>query len=177
MDRPSCQAPVTRRSKSVTHAPPNHPACCPVHKRSYTLDGHRVRRGIPELVPDWNRHPRLASKMHYTTAHRLISHTHPTRSPATPPDSWIPHQPHPSFLASKASYGEADRGADVTVRRSSFYFSCSAADSSGMQQSLIRPPRPPRSEWPPSCFSTMGLRPEQTVHTACIYCLVLVLSV
>jgi hypothetical protein len=36
---------------------------------------------VPELVPDWNRHPRLASEMHCTIAHRLTSHTHPTRSP------------------------------------------------------------------------------------------------
>ena len=33
---------------------------------------------VPELVPDWNRHPRLASEMHCTIAHRLTSHTHPT---------------------------------------------------------------------------------------------------
>jgi len=36
---------------------------------------------VPELVPDWNRHARLASEMHCTIAHRLTSHTHPTRSP------------------------------------------------------------------------------------------------
>ena len=33
-------------------------------------------------------------------------------------------------------------------------------------------------EWLPSCFSTMDLKkPESRLHTACIYCLVLVLSV
>jgi len=34
---------------------------------------------VPELVPDWNRHARLASEMHCAIAHRLTSHTHPTR--------------------------------------------------------------------------------------------------
>jgi len=44
---------------------------------------------VPELVPDWNRHLRLASEMHCTIAHRLTSHTHPTlpRSPAKLADS------------------------------------------------------------------------------------------
>jgi hypothetical protein len=45
---------------------------------------------VPELVPDWNRHARLASEMHCAIAHRLTSHTHPTRSPAKPADPWIP---------------------------------------------------------------------------------------
>ena len=45
---------------------------------------------VPELVPDWNRHARLASEMHCAIAHKLTFHTHPTRSPAKPADPWIP---------------------------------------------------------------------------------------
>jgi hypothetical protein len=77
---------------------------------------------VPELVPGWNRHPRLASEMHCTIAHRLTSHTHPTRSPAKPQQARGFHQIHPSFLASRASYMAKPTGADVTFRRLSFYF-------------------------------------------------------
>ena len=64
---------------------------------------------VPELVPDWNRHPLLASEMHGTKAHRLTSHTQPSLSPAKPAHRGFPQLP-PSFVASRASVGEVDRG-------------------------------------------------------------------
>ena len=64
---------------------------------------------VPELVPDWNRHPLLASEMHDTKAHRLTSHTQPSLSPAKPAHRGFPQLP-PSFVASRASVGEVDRG-------------------------------------------------------------------
>ena len=117
---------------------------------------------VPELVPDWNRHPRLASEMHCTIAHRLTSHTHPTRSPAKPADVVDSTcLTHPPFLASRASYGEADRGRChfsaaklllLAVRRTRA--ACSKT-SSGHLDHL---------EWLPSCFSTTDLRPEPTAQ-------------
>ena len=67
---------------------------------------------VPELVPDWNRHPRLASEMHCTIAHRLTSHTHVILRvhQQNQQTRGFHHETHPSFLASRASYGEADRG-------------------------------------------------------------------
>jgi hypothetical protein len=66
-------------------------------------------------------------------------------------------RPTPPFLvASRASYGEADRGADVTFRRpdaSTSFLQCrDSTRAATMQQNLIRPPRPPRvaSEFPVS---------------------------
>jgi hypothetical protein len=48
---------------------------------------------VPELVPDWNRHLRLASEMHCTIAHRLTSHTHPTLPPFTSKTSRLVDSP------------------------------------------------------------------------------------
>ena len=45
---------------------------------------------VPEHVPDWNRHLRLAREMLDTQAHRLKPHTHPAHSPARPADTRIP---------------------------------------------------------------------------------------
>ena len=141
MHSTAAQPPFRQRA-----CPTNHPAV--PFTGGATLGGHRVRRGTGACAR-WNRHPRLASEMHCAIAHRPTSHTHPTRSPAKPADPWVPPDSHPSFLASRASYSEADRGtgadawADVTFRRPSFYF-LQWADSSSMQQNLIRPPRPPR---------------------------------
>jgi hypothetical protein len=67
----------------------------------------------------------------------------------------------------RAYMAKPDRGTDVTFRRPSFYLastSCSAADSSGMQQNLIRG-HLDHLEWLPSCFPTTDLMvmPEPTV--------------
>ena len=77
---------------------------------------------VPELAPAWKRYPRLASEMHCTTAHRLISHIYilPVHQQNQQSRRFL--QPHPSFLASRASYVEADLRADANFRRSSFYF-------------------------------------------------------
>ena len=48
----------------------------------------------------------------------------------------------------------------VTFRRSQASTSCGAADLSGILQKLIWPPRPPRVESLPSCFSTTDLGPD-----------------
>ena len=45
---------------------------------------------VPEHVPDWNRHLRLAREMLDTQAHGLKPHTHPVHSPARPADPQIP---------------------------------------------------------------------------------------
>ena len=45
---------------------------------------------VPEHVPDWNRHLRLAREMLDTQAHGLKPHTHPVHSPARPADTRIP---------------------------------------------------------------------------------------
>jgi hypothetical protein len=98
-----------------------------------------------------------------TIAHRLTSHTHPipvhqqnqqtrvdsTRltPPFSPPRRAMSNRPGPISLFG----GQASS-------------SCSAADSSGMQQNLIRPPLD-HLDWLPSCFSTMDLRPEPTAHS------------
>ena len=76
---------------------------------------------VPELAPAWKRYPRLASEMHCTTAHRLISHIYilPVHQQNQQSRRFL--QPHPSFLASRASYSKPT-WADVNFRRSSFYF-------------------------------------------------------
>ena len=68
---------------------PSQPSCCPVHRRSYFSwipSSTRYRSLFPTRIGTRG----LASEMHCTIAHRLTSHTHPTRSPAKPADSWIP---------------------------------------------------------------------------------------
>ena len=64
---------------------------------------------VPELVPDWNRRSLLASEMHGTKAHRLTSQTQPSLSPAKPAHRGFLQLP-PSFVTSRASVGEVDRG-------------------------------------------------------------------
>ena len=71
---------------------------------------------VPELVPDRNRHTRLASEMHCTIAvtgssQADIPYTpHSFTSKTSRPVDSTRVQTHPSFLASRASYDEADRG-------------------------------------------------------------------
>ena len=52
---------------------------------------------VPERVPDWNRHPLLASEMHHTKC--MTSHT-----------SWIPPTPPLLCRLQGELYGEVDRG-------------------------------------------------------------------
>jgi hypothetical protein len=144
---------------------PSQPSCCPVHRRSYFRMVDTEFDAVPELEPNWNRHPRLASEMHCTIAHRLTSHTHPTRSPAKPADSWIP--PRDSPLLSRLQ-GELwrSRPGSMSLFGGQASTSCSAADSSGVQQNLTRPPRPPRVASELLLISTTDLRPEPTAASS-----------
>ena len=83
---------------------------------------------VPEHVPDWNRHLRLAREMLDTQAHGLKPHTHPVHSPARPADPQIPLT---SPLLCRVQ-GELWRGRPGKM---SFFWaspptSCSAASSS-----------------------------------------------
>jgi hypothetical protein len=124
------------------HAPPIHPAVLFTrHRRSYfrwTPSSTRYRSLCPTGTV-WNRHPRLASEMHCTIAHRLTSHIHILPVHQQNQQTRGFHQTHPSFVASKASYGEADRGRCHFSAAKLLLLAQCAADSSGMQQNLIRP--------------------------------------
>ena len=107
MHSTAAQSPFRQR------ACPSQPSCCPVHRRSYfRWTPTRVRRGTRSLCPTGTGTRAYASEMHCTIAHRLTSHTHVILRvhQQNQQTRGFHHETHPSFLASRASYGEADRG-------------------------------------------------------------------
>ena len=78
---------------------------------------------VPELVPDWNRHPRLASEMHCTIADSSQADIPYTSYPFTSKTSRLVDSTRltPPFSPPGRAMAKST-GADITFRRPSFYF-------------------------------------------------------
>ena len=127
---------TTAQPSSRQRACPYQPSCAAPFTGGATLDGHRVPDAVPELAPAWKRYPRLASEMHCTTAHRLISHIYTARSPAKPAEfvdssNLTPPFSPPGRAMSKPTCGQ------MPIFGGQASTSCGAADSSGMQRNLV----------------------------------------